>query len=537
MKAMWHVMVRDSKGVEVTDAKIALVKEADVAGKDFPFDTVATTHSHKGKGAYEPDAEIAPAAGKWFLAVNRNGSSAAVQPFTVKAVGSGFTVSSSPTIATVEAKSATAGSGATAVLNTSFVVKLFPSAEVVFVTGTDSHGAGVDFRIFAVDHAKALLQGGLVDKGTRVTIFCSDARARQHLAYNSAGNLVLVNAFSFGDASGIKPGQKHAAEKGKDLEPLHFYEYLSAIGVEDPHRVREVGIFSHSWPGGPILFDTFDHSTTDARDDADFDLRAKDFNATNLVLWPGLKDAMAANGSWHVWGCSATTMYKDWMREALKTKKDDQIFPVVSDIYDDGRKVQHIESRMTRKLLRVLMDNEFRSGSYLAAAATLGVPVFGAPPGVGADYSRVGGLQVMGVAGNTPPFAFFQQDFAPDFKPTTDPFNHGYVDYRAMQARAPPPAAPFDASLYIFTTDFDEKMTFLGFPDGKQAPPHHGTTATLTRTAKTDFPSPGRSGQLYVIDEADKTKSEAYYFQTDKKLFRVTRDAAQAFTVVSTTPL
>ena len=83
MKAMWHVVVRDDKGAEVTDAKIALIKKADVAGKDFPFDTAATTHSHKGKGAYEPDAEIAPAAGKWFLAVNRKGSSAAVQPFTV----------------------------------------------------------------------------------------------------------------------------------------------------------------------------------------------------------------------------------------------------------------------------------------------------------------------------------------------------------------------------------------------------------------------------------------------------------------------
>ncbi|HEX4382793.1 MAG TPA: hypothetical protein VH083_07585 [Myxococcales bacterium] len=543
MNFAWHVVVRDDKGAPITDAKVALVTEATVSGSDFPFVMLAATHSHKAAGAYEPTAAIAPSAGKWLLIVTRKDKSPAMQPITLKAAGSDFGVSTAGgVVAAVETKSALAGSGAAATRNTSFVVTLFPSAELVFLTGTDYSGGGVDFRLFAVDHARALLKDSKIDKGTRVTIFCSDARARQSLAFTNGGDLMLVSAHSFGSAAGIKPGAKHAPDKSADFMPIDFYGYLDDIGNTDPHRVREVGVFSHSWPGGPILFNTSDtFGPTGLRDPDDFDLREKDFNTDNLPAWSKLKDAMAPGGSWQIWGCSATTMFKDWMREALKVSNANQLFPVTSDTkHHDGSMSQHVEARLTRALVRKQMDLRFRSGSYMAAAATaLAIPVFGAPPGVGADYSKPGGLWMMGMTGNTAPYAFFQQDFMPGFVPTNDKHNKGYVDYRVMQGRAAMPDAPFDPGAYVMTVDFDLKKTGLAFMGGKHPPSlHDGTSVKLTATAKKDFPAAGRSGWLYVLEDTDKTKSEGFYLQTDGKLFLVGRDAkTQAFTDVAPAPL
>jgi hypothetical protein len=534
----WHVVVHDDAGAAVTDAEVALVQEAALVG-EYPFDGVAANFNHLADGAYEPSLPPAPAAGNWVLIVRKDKKSPAVQLLVMKAAGADFSVSTrGGAVATVELKSAIIGKGAPAVRRSDFKVKLFPSAEVVFLSGIDYFGSGVNFRLFAEDHAKALFIQKLVDVGTRITLFSCDDRTRFSFAFSAAGKLVQLFAHIFG--TGAKPGKGYVPDPTKDISATAFYKYLSSVGAAEK-RVREVGIFSHSWPGGPILFDTADNNAIEARIATDFDLRQKDFKPANTASWPNLKDAMAADGRWQIWGCSATTFYKDMTREALKTKTDDALFLVVTDVaHHEGGKSSHTEARTTRKRVRSLMDRLFHSGSYMSAAASfLGISVFGAPPGVGADYSVVSGLSVMGIKGDTAPYVFLKADFSPDFTPTTDPFNHGYIDYKVMQARAAPPATPFDSAVYVFQVDFDNNKTTMGFAAPAKAPaPHPSATVKLQVSPRNDFPAAGRSGNLYVItDTADPAKSEAWYLQQDGSLFKVTRDAANAFTVVAAAPI
>jgi hypothetical protein len=535
----WHVVVHDNAAGNITDAEVALVQESALVG-EYPFDGVPANLGHLGDGAYEPSSPLAPVAGNWVLIVRRKGiSSPAVQLLVMTAAGGAFAVSTrGGAVATVEVKSVVSGKGAAAVRRSAFTVKLFPSAEVVFLSGIDYFGSGVNFRLFAEDHAKALFIEKLVDLGTRITLFSCDDRTRFSFAFSSSGKLVQLFAHVFG--TGAKPGKGYVPADHKDISATDFYRYLSSVGLAEKNRVHEVGIFSHSWPGGPILFDTAD-TTGDARVATDFDLRQKDFKPANTVSWPNLKDAMATGGRWQIWGCSATTFFKDLMREALKTKTDDSLFVTVTDVnHHEGGKSQHVEARTTRKRVRTQMDKLFHNGSYMAAVSNfLGIAVFGAPPGVGADYSVVSGLSVMGIKGDTAPYAFFKADFSPDFAPTIDPFNHGYIDYKVMQARAAPPASPFDSAVYSFQVDFDNNKTNLSFAAPAKAPPAHpSATVKLQVTAKTNFPTAGRSGNLYVItDTADAAKSEAFYLQQDGTLFSVTRDGANAFTVVAAAPL
>ena len=80
----WHVVVVDAAGKPVTDARVALVKEADRAGKTFPYPTVAATHAHAADGKYEPSAPIAADEGEWLLIVTRKDKSPVVQPLGIK---------------------------------------------------------------------------------------------------------------------------------------------------------------------------------------------------------------------------------------------------------------------------------------------------------------------------------------------------------------------------------------------------------------------------------------------------------------------
>jgi len=533
----WLVKVKDKDGKPVADAEVALVQKSALGAAEYPFEATAATHAHDDEGLYKPTAAIAPAAGEWVLIVRRKDNSPVVQPLAMKKSGEDFAVSSAGgTVATLAMGSAVSGKGAARARKTTFTAKLFPSAEVVFLSGTDFVSSGVDFRLFADAHARALLREKKIDAGTRVTLFSCDERARFSLAFTAAGGLLTLGKHAFGDAAGLRAGRAHAAEIGKDISAPDLYRYLHEVGDQEPGRVREVGFFTHSWPGGPILFDTGEddaHRTVSERDPNDFDGRVKDFSPPNSDDWKKMSDAMAAGANWHIWGCSATTFFKDLMREARKTKKADQLFDDVTETkHHSGAISTRTQARLTRIHVRFMMDQTMRVGSYLAtAAAALRIPVFGAPPGVGADYEKIDGLWVMGIKGDSPPYAFFKEDFSPEFAPTKGKFDHGYIEYGKMQARSAMPRAVFSTEAYQFDVRFDP---VTGFPDGKavlafssgahRPPEHEGSKVKLRTSAKKDFVAAGKSGHLYVIEDDDPAKSEAFFLQEDKKVFRVDKD-------------
>src|SRR5450759_792407 len=381
----WIVEVEDDKGAAITGATVALVVSSTVAGMDFPFASVAATHAHKSGGVYEASKPIAPVVGDWILIVRLAKKSSVVQPLKMRAKGKVEiqTVPSPKTVATIGFRAELKTIGKSQLRRSRFKVTLFPSSEIVCISGTEYFGKGTQFRIFAENHTLALLREKKADDGVIMTLFCADERSRNTLVPAAGGGLVKVAAKSFGPTAGITPGTKHDPVIGLDISPPDMYTYLSGVGDSEPGRVIEVGFFTHSYPGGPILFNKDEDPSIPNRLDTDFDARMKDFNPTNVAKWPKLKLAMAASGTWHVWGCSATTHNKNLVAAALDHKKagDDSHFTVdTTSKHHGGELDEKVEERTTRKRVKRDMNTRFRKLSYMAAAAKfLGIPVFGPP--------------------------------------------------------------------------------------------------------------------------------------------------------------
>jgi hypothetical protein len=72
-----------------------------------------------------------------------------------------------------------------------------------------------------------------------------------------------------------RSAEGNRALAGKDTSITDLYAYLVTVAAAEPKRVLEVlevSIFSHAYPGGPILFNTSDpHPRTGARLASDFD--------------------------------------------------------------------------------------------------------------------------------------------------------------------------------------------------------------------------------------------------------------------------
>jgi hypothetical protein len=566
MKFDWTVNVRDEKGAKFTGAQVAVVQASALAGLDFPFLTIAPTHTNKD-GLYTAGAAITPAAGDWALIVRAPGMRGPlVQPFTLKAKGSDDFSVTTPggLLATVDL---TAGGPETA-KTFNFTVTLFPSTELVFLSGTDYFGVQVIFREKAEGRAKGLFKrlaaGKLgadketpITKGTVVTLFSCDDRARLTLGFSHTGGLVQMAVKSFGSTSGITPGRRHKPVKG-DISAVDFYKYLSSAGDSEPGRVLEASVFSHAYSDGAILFNTTDpddgtHDTPfkEPRAPGDFDMRMKDFAPANTSGWPKMKEAFAASGRFHVWGCSVASLYKDMMTGALAVTDPNKIFYFESDSKDHGGNIAaHTQAQFTRQLVRKAMDEKFDADSSYAAAAGafLGKPSFGAPPGSGADYTTLDGVAAMGLGKwedgdwkfNTSPYLFLSADFSPPFAFTTSRYNHGYLDYQLMQKRKTVDDPPFNSAAYILQRNFRTNKSTLSFffdfkkqavkaTEQPQPLPHTGTNIKLEVTlTKKGFVDAALAGHLYVIRDLDDDlkNSVAFFLQDDGLLFVVDRDAS-----------
>jgi hypothetical protein len=476
MDQEWIVEVKDDAKAAVTTATVALLQTGTVAGEDFPFSSAAATHAHKADGVYEASSAIAPVAGDWLLIVRVTGKSPVVQPLKMspRPKGDMATLPSPRPAATVAFTSEVRTVGKTTVRRTRFKVTVFPSSEIVFISGTDYFNSHTKFRIFAENYRNGLRVEKKVDNGVIATLFSMDDRARETHVPAAGSGFVKVATKSFGPTTGITPGTEHPPVAGSDISVTDMYKHLSAVGAAEPGRVKEVGFFSHSFPGGPVLFNTGDNRAVPARLSGDFDARMKDFNATNVAGWPSLKAAMAGGSSWHVWGCSATTHHLRLTAGAQEHKSNGDLFfftvdTVVKDHHHGPeRTVQTVQERTTRAKVRFEMDRRFRSQTYLAAAASfLGIPVFGAPPGVGSSFDQKRNLMFIDTKEYGVSFAYFKDQFGPEFAPTDSSFDRGYVDYNKLATRAAQSAPAFSSEYFVFQRDF---------PPPPPAPPAPGQT-------------------------------------------------------------
>ncbi len=540
MEHEWIVEVTDHTGAPLTAATVALVQSSALAGKQWPFAAVAATHVHDGGATYKAASPIVPVPGAWTLIVRVHGKSPVVQPLKMRATAK-TEVATAPApklAATVRFSAEVKTVGAVRVRRTRFDVKMFPASELVFLSGTEFFQAGTRFRIFAENYRAGLRREKLVDDGVIGTLFSTDDRSHETHVPAMAGGWLKVGHRSFGPTAGITPGKKHTAVVGEDVSIVDMYKYLSSVGASEPGRVKEVGIFSHSFREGPILFNTGDNDSIRARESTDFDGRPKDFNSTNTRGWPNMKAAMAPGGSWHVWGCSAATHFKNLAVAAHRHRDagDDAFFTVHSTMkHHDGGVSEIVAERTTRTRIRSRMDERFRSTSYMAAAAAhLGVPVFGAPPGVGSSFDQQRNLMFINVVAYADVFAYFKEQFGPEFTPTSGTYDRGYVDYHALGKRAVPARAAFSSEWYSLSRDFDFGTSTLTVEAGPYAE-IDGTDVVLKVTAKSDFATMGLKGHQYELHSTkDEKLSLAIYVQEDRQAFNVGRDAKGKFTVLGT---
>jgi hypothetical protein len=560
MDHTFPVTVVDDKGGAVAHARVCVVKTSAVGGELHPFPSLAATHPDSGGGQYKESAKITPTAEDWILVVSLKGKAPVVQPFTLKAGKAGeFTTIPKPSpVATVTITGTVRTVGTSKVKEIAFHVTLFPAAEIVFIAGVDYNRRDISggwlFHEYGFNRAEALRREKKIHDGTIVTVF-STAKIWRTKRVFGVKKWVDIEVAKLGDPStrtlGAGP-DSYRPDSALDISITDFYKYLAEVGVREPKSVKEIGIFSHSWPGGPILYNTGERAhfaaTISPRDPLDFDARPKDFNAHNFPGYEKMPDSFAPGCRFTIWGCSATTHFKFRSRRALQAIKDglaeDAFFTVrseLSDAHDPAIGEFFIEEEHTSEIRhRFMMDALFRRNTYAAEAAKkLDIEVRAGCPGTGSDPQTIDGIEMLmvdlGVYSDV--FGYFHKKFAPEFAETTGKWDKGYVDYHALQSR-PAVAQPAFSTEY-YDLQIRTKVT--------RWQPTTGADLTFWKAGvKVSHPTPnvqvvikpvanlvtaGKKGHLFVLKDKDKTKSQAVFVQEDQDIFMITQDAKHEWTV------
>jgi hypothetical protein len=553
MRHEWLVEVRNHEGAPVADAVVALQPEIfpQALGMTYPFYDLPGTHQHVGDGRYASFTQQL-SDGLWYLVVQHPASSQVVQPLQLRQTAEGEFRAALPrgrvaaTVSFSVEKVATAEGPAR---HTVLRVTLFPASEVVLMTGTEYESKGTQFLHFALGRREALFREGKIDAGTLVTVLSCDNRCRATFVKAQRGWFDVEPLRAPPD--GVRAGRMHAKRDDKDnlkhgreltaagaLSIVHLYKHLDAVGQRKPGTVKEVSLFSHSYQDGPLFYNTYqDPSFAELpdRDPNDLDGRMKDFDPVNVdgVLphqgWAAMKDAMASDGRWQLWGCSADGRTRAYQSDAqgMKGKGDDTLF--VSHYAYPGYLIY--EERMTRNVAIKRADKIFRTDSYAArVAAHFDCPVFAAPAGVGAEFAFEKGISFMRCVASDygKLYAFIKDAFGDAAKPTEEPFNSGYVDYHAVQQLPEPAEIEVRPEFYIFMRvpkDGPRGKSVIVFPGGLRFVEEGSDFALRSRDMTLD----GKSGVRYLLNAPGEPRDRAFFATTDE-VFVVNRDGSGEFT-------
>lgn len=212
-----------------------------------------------------------------------------------------------------------------------------------------------------------------------------------------------------------------------------LYDYVHRAGQRAPGSVSEVSIFSHSYPGGPILYNTYDRSGGAGRDPSDLDGRKKDWTHA-MSAFPHLKSALGKSAFLKVWGCSATSRYKALQGGALlalRQKRDPHaLFDVRYGWESHGSKTwYYFTEAASLAQTRHTITRAFLSGSYMQVAVNaLGIQVYGSPPGVGSSYGGRTGMYIQ-TKSYAQVYGYMNHLFG---KEAAKPDAEGYLEYRRL---------------------------------------------------------------------------------------------------------
>lgn len=416
---------------------------------------------------------------------------------------------------------------------TEITLRLFPRREVVLMAGADyKKGDSSDFGAFARFRAVRLLrdviaggqaQGGddnkdkkdgpVIDPGTAFVLFNLREPANpagKEPTFPTRRVLVLAAEFDRTAATRGAPGIFAAAHEmrpiGIELEESsklkrdtaaigvkELYSYLNNVSPET--RLLEVGVFSHSFRKGPILWDT-DEDQKDppghemARDPKDVDGRPQDFAAADVKrpepkkelpadwapLPPWVSDGVIARlkgGVFKIWGCFADSALLAGMnavtrhRRMKDARKETVLDDDVIEFEYAGKTKSGVEraklAHIHQAVLQYTVNLPGMHKTYLANAARRldSIQVRGAPPGMGASFGGVGGVlsffldqkEALNVGG----YAYLRDELH-----WTETDEQGYLDYndpvvRKLRATSPDSRAPWWIERWGAEVDTDGK--------------------------------------------------------------------------------
>lgn len=278
-------------------------------------------------------------------------------------------------------------------------------AEVILVAGWDYSG-GANNVAYCDSYREDLYAGNThrtgakttipkrIDDATVVTIFDFKAGERIRTVKSASGwfelDRVLQGKVKTHLGSYSVPANTRKRHDDDAISITHVYDYIVELGAKAPGAVKEFHIFSHAWAGGPILVESYQDAAyapggrlETQRDPRDKDPRLKDFDPVNMPRLKGFKAAFAVNSTVKVWGCMATTAYRNLIRATALARSDTDTIT-----YDwDG--TSHTSTAAKAK--KYLRDNILKYNYMALLSAALGgsAKVYGAPPGMGADLRAI----------------------------------------------------------------------------------------------------------------------------------------------------
>ncbi len=393
------VTVVDETGAAITPTAVKLV-----AG--------ATTHAFADVPPQGLSLDLAtPAAGTWQLVLELPDHPPL--PFQVQVAGTGAKTiafaGDSPRCCALASASVTDGSNGTRKLFTFAFSLSKKHTELVMLAGWDYHG-GSDNTLYAKTWRDDLYSGETWQTGkkasitkrigdaTVVTIF--DFKSGNRVRYIKGKrdwhvmDRVLQGSVPTHTAGGETAAAVQQRHDDDSISIVHAYRYVQDLGVAAAGSLLRFDIFSHAWVGGPIMIDTWQAPDFDAggaregeRDPGDKDGRSKDFSSTNMTRRGDFKKAFAADAVAKMWGCQATTDNRALVRAAAGAKDPDATLSVsyAGKTY-----------AVTAKQIAAAMNKNILPDTYMKQLAkTVGITMYGAPPGMGASLRAVGARNYM----------------------------------------------------------------------------------------------------------------------------------------------
>jgi hypothetical protein len=272
-----------------------------------------------------------------------------------------------------------------------------PPKEVVLLSGHDYHGGSANIT-YATTHMHELWAAKSIDAQTLITVFDCDTGMRERWVKGAGAEKTAKHKFTSGWSlldetlmGTAPPVPVHGGgDPGADcISITHVYRHLEECGKNRPGSVIEFSVFSHSYFGGPILFNTTERTAYKSiyrRDPLDHDARMwKDFEASNMPHQADFKAAFSATALLKIWGCLAITDYRRYINKARTAKDDVALLGIPEADRMNTDVTPNVPFPDTRPGMIAYLKNIAYKANYMwVLSQVTGRPVYGGALGTGA---------------------------------------------------------------------------------------------------------------------------------------------------------